>query len=163
VNSEPSFLLAAEPDAVPLLQFMREYYAFDGHTFDEQKSSTALITLLRDPALGRVWLVQDGDVPVGYAVLCFGYSLEWLGRDAFVDELFLREEYRGRGWGSKTMAFVEDAARALNIRTLHLEVVRQNTAALRVYSKLGFRERGSTLMSKLIAQDFSKPASPNGH
>jgi diamine N-acetyltransferase len=163
VSTEPSILLAGESDAATLLQFMREYYAFDGHAFDEQKARAALIALLRDPGLGRVWLVQDDDTAVGYVVLCFGYSLEWLGRDAFVDEFFLREDYRGRGWGSKTMAFVEDAARALDIRTLHLEVVRQNTAALRLYSKLGFRDRGSTLMSKWIAQDFSKPGSTKGH
>jgi diamine N-acetyltransferase len=163
VSAEPSILLAAESDAATLLQFMREYYAFDGHTFDEQKARAALIALLRDPGLGRVWLVLDDDIAVGYVVLCFGYSLEWLGRDAFVDEFFLREDYRGRGWGSKTMAFVEDAARALDIRTLHLEVVRQNTAALHLYSKLGFRDRGSTLMSKWIAQDFSKPGSTKGH
>jgi diamine N-acetyltransferase len=162
VSAEPSILLAAESDAATLLQFMREYYAFDGHPFDEQKARAALLALLREPALGRVWLIQDGDLPVGYVVLCFGYSLEWLGRDAFVDEFFLLENFRGRGWGSKAMAFVEDAARALDIRALHLEVVRQNTAALRVYGKLGFRERGSTLMSKWIAQDFSKPGSTNG-
>jgi len=56
------------------------------------------------------------------------------------------------------MAFVEDAARALNVRALHLEVVRQNAAALQIYGKLGFKERQSTLMSKWIARDSSTPA-----
>ena len=88
---------------------MSAYYAFDGHGFDEQKAGVALTTLLRDRNLGRVWLILDGEVPVGYIVICFSYSLEWLGRDAFVDEFYLLPEYRGHGWGRKTMAFVEDA------------------------------------------------------
>jgi diamine N-acetyltransferase len=163
VTAEPSFRLAAESDTATLLKFMRAYYAFDGHGFDEQKARAALTTLLRDPGLGRVWLILDGKAPIGYVVICFGYSLEWLGRDAFVDEFYLLPEYRGHGWGRRTMAFVEDAARSLNVRALHLEVVRQNATALQVYCKLGFKERQSTFMSKWIAQDFSKPEGQNGH
>jgi ribosomal protein S18 acetylase RimI-like enzyme len=131
---------------------MREYYAFDGHHFDEIKSPVALSALLRDSTLGRVWLIQDADAPVGYVVLAFGYSLEWLGPDAFVDEFYLRPEYRGRGWGRKAMGFVEDAARSMDISALHLEVVRQNISALELYRKLGFREHASTFMSKRLTR-----------
>lgn len=161
--AEPSFRLAAESDTAALLKFMRAYYAFDGHGFDEPKASVALTTLLRDYNLGRVWLILDGEAPVGYVVICFSFSLEWLGRDAFVDEFYLLREYRGRGWGRKTMAFVEEAARLLNVRALHLEVVRQNTVALQVYRKLGFTDRESTFLSKWIARDFDKPQGQSGH
>lgn len=163
MNNEPQFRLAVETDAGTLLRFMREYYAFDGHGFDEPKAHVALLALLRDENLGRAWLILDGGGPVGYVVLCYGYSLEWLGRDAFVDEFYLLEEYRRRGWGRRTMEFVEEAARSAGIRTLHLEVVRKNTAALDVYRKLGFLEHESTFLSKWIAQDFSKPQGGNGH
>jgi ribosomal protein S18 acetylase RimI-like enzyme len=163
MSPEPQFRLPGDSDADTLLQFMREYYAFDGHGFDEPKARVALTALLRDASLGRAWLILDDDTPVGYVVLCFGYSLEWLGRDAFVDEFYLREEYRGRGWGRETMAFVEEAARADGIRTLHLEVVQQNSAALQLYRKLGFQEHASTFLSKWIAQDASKPQGRNGH
>ncbi|MGA8212685.1 MAG: GNAT family N-acetyltransferase [Candidatus Sulfotelmatobacter sp.] len=160
---EPSFRLAAESDTAALLKFMEAYYAFDGHGFDEQKARVALTTLLRDANFGRVWLILDGEVPVGYVVICFGYSLEWLGRDAFIDEFYLRQDYRGRGWGRKTLAFAEDAARSLEVRALHLEVVRQNAVALQIYRKLGFKDRESTFLSKWIARDFSKPEGQNGH
>jgi diamine N-acetyltransferase len=163
VTAEPSFRLAAESDTAALLRFMRMYYAFDGHGFDEQKAGVALTTLLRDDNLGRVWVILDGEAPVGYVVICFGYSLEWLGRDAFVDEFYLLPEYRGRGWGRKTMAFVEEAAQSLNVRALHLEVVRENATALQVYRKLGFKDRESTFLSKWIAQDFAKPKGQDGH
>jgi diamine N-acetyltransferase len=153
----PRFRLAAESDIEVLLEFMQAYYEFDGHAFDRDKARSALKGLLRDANLGCAWLVLDGDVAVGYIALCFGYSLEWLGRDAFIDEFYLREEYRGRGWGRKTMAFVENAAREAGIRTLHLEVVRQNASALEVYRKLGFAEHKSTFLSKWIAEDLAKP------
>lgn len=163
MRNEPQFRLAGESDAGILLRFMREYYAFDGHGFEEQKAHVALMALLRDANLGRAWLILDGAGAVGYVVLCFGYSLEWLGRDAFVDEFYLLEEYRRRGWGRKAMEFLEEAARAVGVRALHLEVVRENMAALQVYGKLGFVEHDSTFLSKWIVQDFSKPRGRNGH
>jgi len=162
MSSEPGFRVAVESDADVLLEFMRAYYAYDGHGFDYEKAHVALTALLRDAQFGRVWLILDGTSPVGYIVLCFGYSLEWLGRDAFVDEFYLREEYRGHGWGRKTMAFVENAARAEGIHTLHLEVVRQNAKALELYRRLGFHERCNTFLSKWIAEDFSKPQGRTG-
>ena len=159
----PQFRSAGEPDRDALLTLMRAYYAFDGHGFDEEKARAALTALLRDASLGRVWLILDGDLVAGYIVLCFGYSLEWLGRDAFIDEFYLREEYRGRGWGRRTMQFVEEEARIARIRTLHLEVVRKNTGALEVYRKLGFREHESRFLSKWIATDVAKPGGKSGY
>jgi diamine N-acetyltransferase len=163
MSNDPQFRLAVESDADTLLPFMREYYAFDGHGFDESKARLALTTLLRDASLGLAWLIFDGDAAVGYVVLCFGYSLEWLGRDAFIDEFYLREEYRGHGWGRAAMVFVEEAARAAGIRTLHLEVVRENAAALKIYRTMGFQEHESTFLSKWIARDGSKPAGRHGY
>ena len=163
MSDDCQFRLAVESDADSLLEFMQAYYAFDGHGFDREKARIALTGLLRDARLGLAWLILDGNAPVGYVVLCFGYSLEWLGRDAFVDEFYLREEYRGRGWGRQAMAFLETAARLEGIRTLHLEVVQENTSALQLYRKLGFAEHRSTFLSKWIAQDVSKPAGRTGH
>lgn len=136
---------------------MREYYAFDGHAFDEAKARSALLAFLRDTSLGRTWLILDGDSPVGYIVLTLGYSLEFLGRDAFIDEFFLRESHRSRGWGRKTMEFVEEHARSLGVRSLHLEVVRANSHALEVYRKLGFHDHEHHLMTKWIEREFAKP------
>ncbi len=50
---EPSFRLANEFDAPLLLAMMRDYYAFDGHAFDEPKARVALLAFLRDPSFGR--------------------------------------------------------------------------------------------------------------
>lgn len=161
--SDPEFRVAGTADADLLLDFMREYYAFDGHGYDREKARAALIVLLQNTNFGRVWIILDGNTPVGYAVICFGYSLEWLGRDAFVDELFLREKYRGRGWGKATMAFLEGAAREHGVRALHLEVVDQNAAALGLYSKLGFRAHQATFLSKWIASETAKPEGQHGY
>jgi len=159
VNNDPELRVAVESDADLLLDFMRAYYAFDGHGFDREKARAALVPLLCNPDFGRVWVILDRGKPVGYIVICLGYSLEWLGRDAFVDEFYLIKEYRGRGWGQKVMAIVEDAAREISVRALHLEVVDGNEAAGHLYRKLGFESHHSIFLTKWIEKEFSKPPS----
>ncbi|HZE27960.1 MAG TPA: GNAT family N-acetyltransferase [Terriglobales bacterium] len=153
----PSFRIATEGDAEPLLAMMREYYAYDGHAFDEPKARVALLTFLRESSFGRAWLICEREIPVGYIVLTFGYSLEYLGRDAFIDEFYLRESHRGRGWGRKALEFVEHEARASEVRLIHLEVVRKNRAAKEVYRRAGYADHDHYLMSKWIERSFAKP------
>lgn len=136
---------------------MRDYYAFDGHTFDEPKAREALLAFLRDSTFGWAWLICDGGSPVGYIVLTLGYSLEYLGRDAFIDEFFLRESRRSRGWGRKAVDFVEQFARAQGVRAIHLEVVRSNPNALAVYRKLGFRDHDHYMMTKWVDGKLRRP------
>ena len=146
--------IATEADADDLLRLMREYYAFDGHHFEEAAARQALLGLLREPAYGLAWVVFDNNKratgPVGYAVLCFGYSLEYHGRDAFLDELYLVESYRGQGWGKKLLEVIEDAARKHDVRSVHLEVVRTNTRANEFYLRHGYVDHEHHLMSKKV-------------
>jgi GNAT superfamily N-acetyltransferase len=49
----------------------------------------------------------NGDETIGYIVLTLGDSLEYHGRDAFVDEIYIRESHRGKGIGAQAIKFVE--------------------------------------------------------
>jgi GNAT superfamily N-acetyltransferase len=126
---------------------MRDYYAFDGHHYERGQARVALLGLLNNPAHGLAWLILDRATPVGYIVLCFGYSLEYLGRDAFIDEFYLIESHRRRGWGRKAFEFVSDQAHLQGIKAIHLEVVRRNTNAFEFYRKLGFKDHDHRLMT----------------
>src|SRR5262245_9665212 len=147
---QPTFKLADHSDLGILLDLAREYYAFDGHTYNRDVVHAALEGLIGKPAFGRVWLICDDAVPIGYVVLTIGYSIEYHGHDAFVDELYLRESYRGRGWGRGALTFVEQACRELGVHALHLEVERENTIAQAVYRKFGFEDQGRYLLTKWI-------------
>jgi diamine N-acetyltransferase len=146
-SAQPEFRLATPADAELLLDFMRDYYAFDGHHYDREPARIALLGLLDNSAFGLAWLVLDSGTAVGYIVLCFGYSLEYLGRDAFIDEFYLIQSHRERGWGRKTLDFVVEQARLQDVQAIHLEVVRRNAAALEFYRKVGFQDHGHHLMS----------------
>ena len=145
------FKIAEPSDIDHLLQFMREYYEFDHLPFDERIARVALEKILRDDSLGRVWLIQYSGEAVGYVVLTLGYSLEYHGRDAFIDEIYIRESHRGRGLGMKAISFVEEVCRNLEVQALHLEVEKENKAAQAFYHKVGFEDHDRFLLTKQLS------------
>jgi ribosomal protein S18 acetylase RimI-like enzyme len=147
---EIEFHRATRGDAEELLPMMRGLYEHDRLPFDEAAARDAPERLLADERLGGVWLVRSGAETLGYLVLTLGYSLEFRGRDAFLDELYLRPEARGRGAGRKALEFAEGVCRALGVRALHLEVERANTGAQALYRKYGFVDHDRYLMTKWV-------------
>lgn len=143
---------AATSDSIAtILPMMRAFYALEHIHFAESHSRPALERLIGDPERGRVFLAElDGSI-IGYCAICFGYSLEFGGRDAFVDEIFLLEEHRGKGYGEAVLEFVAGEARALGVKALHLEVERNNDRAQRLYDRAGFERREKYfLMSRTL-------------
>lgn len=139
---------ARPEDAEVILKRMEEFYAEEGYPFDPTRALEALLPLLEDPAKGRAFLLRENGSVVGYAVLTFGWSLEYLGRDAFVDELFVAASHRGRGLGSGALDAMERACRELGVRALHLEVERKNPGARSLYEKRGFQDNDRRLLTK---------------
>lgn len=146
-----TFRLAQPDDLDILMVFRRALCAEDPVPFDEAPVRVALVTLMREPAFGRVWLMLDGDEAIGYVALCLGYSLEFYGREAIVDELYVVASHRGRGVGRRALALVEDEARALGVRALHLVVERGNAPAQALYRRVGYRAHDRDLMTKWLA------------
>lgn len=137
-------------DEDALIDMMRALYAHDGSALDEPRQRQALRGLLAQPDAGRVWLIEADGQAAGYVVLTLGYSLEYRGRDALVDELYLRPAYRDRGLGQRTLALVEAECCALGVHALHLEVERANIAAQAAYHRFGFFTHSRLLMTKWI-------------
>ena len=130
---------------------MREFCAFgEPLRFDRELRRTLLKQLSSSNDLGRLWVIDLDGAPVGYVVLTFGYSFEYEGRDALIDELFVKEELRGRGIGRQTIDFLSEACRSLGIRALHLEVDHDNTNAQRLYRNSGFEGNQRSLLTKWL-------------
>lgn len=156
------FTRATSAHRSTLLLLMREFYAFEHLVWNEAEASRALDTLLEDGRLGEVWLAVRGGEAAGYLVLSFGFSLEFRGRFALLDELFLREGHRGGGLGRRAMEQAVRACRAQGICALRLEVEHRNTAAQAFYRRLGFHAHERHLMTRWIDTDTPTEGDPRG-
>ena len=138
---------AKSDDLSAILAMARAFHAEDGHALDAP-GEAAIAVLIATPELGRLWLIEDNGDTIGYVALCFGFSIEYGGRDAFIDDLYIVPDARGRGLGGTAMQLVAQDARASGCLALHLEVMDENSGATRLYERHGFANRGSRLMSR---------------
>jgi len=72
------------------------------------------------------------------------------GRVAFVYEIRIDEEQRGRGYGRSAMLLLEDEARARGLGRIELNVFGGNDVARGLYRSLGYAER-AVMMGKALA------------
>ncbi len=148
-----TFRPASTHDADELLGMMREMQQDDPWScrFDEAIVRETVQNLLRNPAYGRVWMIAADGKTVGYIVMSFDYSLEYRGRNAWVDEFFIRAAYRGKGIGAKAMDYFLEQAAALGIQCVHLQVSAGNRA-IELYQRNGFEKHERHFMTKWIAE-----------
>ena len=124
-------------DLAELLPRTRALNAHEGIAIDPAALEAALAHLLREPSIGGVWLVERDGTPIGYAIVTFGYDLEFAGRDAYLTELWIDPPARGGGAGSEALRLLDPELRARGVHALHLQV-RPDNPALRLYERSGF-------------------------
>jgi GNAT superfamily N-acetyltransferase len=146
-----------------ILPLVADYHAFEHIDNSASARASAVQRLLQDPALGGIWRILIDSRLAGYIALCRGFSIEFNGYDAFIDEFFLLPEFRGRGIGKTVLARITDEARKLDINALHLEVARDNLAAARLYAAAGFAARDKYLLMSLSLQDTNALTSGKGN
>jgi GNAT superfamily N-acetyltransferase len=146
--SDAALRPALPGDVSALLELQCAYYAEDGYPFVASIAHDTWNVLLSDAALGSAWVVEAQSAVVGYVVLTLCYSLEYRGRDAFIDELYVAPLWRGRGLGRRALEVVEAACIRLGVKALHLEIERDKPRALALYRQWGFADHQRALMTK---------------
>jgi len=157
-SRSPSFRRATAADQLLLERLCRAYREADHQPLAPELVASALRAALAGDPLAHIWVIEAGGGPVGYLAVTIGFSIEVGGRDAFIDELYLDEAARGRGFGLRALEFAEAECRKLDVRRLCLEVERHNADARRLYERAGFRDHDRFLMSRWLAGDPARLA-----
>ena len=137
--SEEITVRAATPDDVPLMmQFIRELAEFERLAYEVEGSEA----LLREEMFGERPVVEAiiarvGGEPAGWALFFHNFSTFLTRRGLYLEDLFVRPRFRGRGLGRRLL--VELARIAVERRCGRLEwwVLDWNEEAIRFYRSLG--------------------------
>jgi ribosomal protein S18 acetylase RimI-like enzyme len=127
--------LADETDHAALLDLMEAFNRAEHIEMRRETTARALARLLADPTLGRVIVAGDHSA---YAVLTWGYDLEFGGRDAFLTEIYVVPERRRAGLGRRLLDEALRVARQEGAGAMHLGVYPENEAAVSLYRAAGF-------------------------
>lgn len=136
------------PKLLPLVAAFHEDAGFET-TADHQRD--AIAPLLEGSPHGAVWLIGPRRAPVGYVAVSFGWSIEFGGMDAMVDELFIRSAVRKRGMGGEALDSLAKALKGAGVCALHLEARKDEDRLHKFYARARFQARdGYVLMSRVL-------------
>ncbi|XP_019799781.1 thialysine N-epsilon-acetyltransferase isoform X3 [Sagmatias obliquidens] len=87
----------------------------------------------------QVKISEEGPCVVGYGLYYFIYST-WKGRNIYLEDIYVKPEYRGQGIGSKIIKKVAEVALDKGCSQLRLAVLDWNKGAMDLYKALGAQD-----------------------
>ncbi|PYL03199.1 MAG: GNAT family N-acetyltransferase [Verrucomicrobia bacterium] len=138
--SERSFEIhdAMVADVPIILQLIRDLATYERAPNDVLATEEGLREVLFGPEpAAKVVIGCENAMPVGFAVYFFNFST-WLGRSGlYLEDLFVKPEMRGRGYGRALLVHLAKIARDHNCGRMEWAVLTWNDPAIQFYKKLG--------------------------
>ncbi|PYI88193.1 MAG: GNAT family N-acetyltransferase [Verrucomicrobia bacterium] len=129
---------ASISDVPIILQLIRDLATYERAPNDVIATEEGLREVLfgAEPS-AKVILIFEGNEPVGFAVYFFNFST-WLGRPGlYLEDLFVKPETRGRGYGRVLLIHLAKIARDHGCGRMEWAVLNWNEPAIQFYRKLG--------------------------
>lgn len=112
--------------------------AVDHFVPEENYRATFSCVMANSPFVeGWIFLV-NGNI-AGYLLICFTWSNEIGGMDAWIDEFYIKPEYRGKGLGTAYLKHILKSYPSY-VNRFKLEIAPANVNAEKLYLKLGFAD-----------------------
>lgn len=141
MSSESFSIKAATEQDVPLIfAFINELAAYEKLSHEVTATQAALHAALFGPQpAAEVIIGYAGEEAAGFALFFQSFST-FVGRPGlYLEDLFVRPEWRGRGFGRRLLACLAHIAVQRDYGRMEWSVLDWNEMAIRVYRKVGAR------------------------
>ena len=138
MTQEPRIRTATEADVPLIFRFIRELSEYErlGHEVVATEASVRE-TLFGARRYAEVLIADADGEAAGFALFFHNYST-FLGRPGiYLEDLYVRPELRGRGYGKALLARLAAIARERQCGRLEWAVLNWNESAIRFYRSLG--------------------------
>ena len=107
--------------------------------------------ILSEPEGGSaLFMVEDEGRPIGFMNTVIFYSVWAHGKVLFLDDFFIREPYRGKGYGRAALAELEKIIQGWGLLRVQLLAEDTNPKAVRFYQRVGYGRQGINLFCKYL-------------
>lgn len=127
------------------LSMMEVFYASDAlliHPDTQVLKKSLSDAIAQGPYLKGYGFWEENTL-VGYGMVAMSYSTEAGGLCAWIEDIYIQPQSRGKGYGTAFLSFVEDTYKD-KVSRIRLEAEPENKKAMNVYQKAGFEILGYT-------------------
>jgi GNAT superfamily N-acetyltransferase len=153
---------ASPEDASLIVELIRALAAYE-KLLDQMEATDDRIRATLFPPAGQTPAAQcvigevDG-MPGGFALYFFNYSTFLARSGLYLEDLFVKPEYRGQGLGKALLLHLARVARERGCGRMEWAVLDWNTPAIEFYESLGARRLSEWQLCRLRAEDLARLA-----
>ncbi|MCX6954922.1 MAG: GNAT family N-acetyltransferase [Verrucomicrobia bacterium] len=103
-------------------------------------------------------LAFDGPAPAGFAVYFFNYSTFLAQPGLYLEDLFVKPEFRGRGFGKALLLHLAKLANTRGCGRMEWTVLEWNQPAIEFYESLGARRMQEWQICRLTGESLARYA-----
>ncbi|MBK8685576.1 MAG: GNAT family N-acetyltransferase [Bacteroidetes bacterium] len=147
---------ARREDCELLIELIRELAVYEKLLHAMQASPADLERSLFDEKSAHSVLAYEGDTVVGFALYFFNYST-FVGRKGlYLEDLFIRPVFRGKGYGKKLLLYLAKLAHEQGCGRMEWSVLNWNAPAIQFYESLGAKPMDEWTVYRLDADGLER-------
>ena len=123
------------------IRMAEEFYSSDAvlHPIPRAYIERTADEALQSDAYAEIYLLEYEGRTAGYGLTARTFSQEAGGQVLWIEELYIREQFRSRGLGREFFSYIEEKNKDRTAR-IRLEVEEENTRAASLYERLGYEK-----------------------
>lgn len=120
------------------MELVNEFYHSDAvlHPVKKENHEAMFNELMRSDVYAECYVIDFEEETAGFVLIAKTFSQESGGLVVWIEEIFIRERFRGKGLGTAALEFIEKTVPASRYR---LEIEPDNDMARELYSRLGYK------------------------
>lgn len=158
--SELKIRFATKQDIPLILNFIKELAEYE-KLLHEVVATEALLeqSLFGEKAYAEVILAYYEEQPIGFALFFHNYSTFLAKPGLYLEDLYVKPEVRGKGFGKKLLAYLAKLAVERNCGRLEWWVLDWNAPSIAFYKKLGAEPMDDWTVFRLTGNKLEELAS----
>jgi len=125
---------ATEADFTEILGMIKELALFEKAP---EKVTNSVEQMQREKDFFRCIMAENEDgIIVGMALYFFAYYT-WVGKSLYLDDLYIKPDYRGNGIGTMLLKEIMKISKEEKCTRIRWQVLDWNTPAIDLYKKMG--------------------------
>ncbi|MBS4314046.1 GNAT family N-acetyltransferase [Campylobacter vulpis] len=139
-----------------LLTMLKEFAAYENKLAYLKCDETKLSNLFLENEYAKAFILKENEQIIGYLVFFYTIS-SFLGeRGIYIEDIYIRENFRKKGYGRKVFEFIGKLCQKENIAMLSWVCLNDNAQGINFYEKLDATHLKNIRTYRLDGQNLAK-------
>ena len=150
------FKRTAEHDIPVILDFIKQIAIYENMLDKITATEESLKESIFDNNRAEALLIEFNNEVIGYIIYFFNYS-SFVGREGlYIEDLYIKPEYRGKGIGKKSFEVLVNIAKENKCERLEWTCLDWNEPSLKFYKSIGANQMNEWIIHRLDKETIDK-------